>query len=411
MDKFVKLARLDRVVLDYDSSQIDQRQAISAPRWRRVWPWCLGAAVIIGILLVWHPWNARQTTVGGPGGPPGGPGAGPQAIAVATVAVGDLPITLSGLGTVTPLASVTVRSQLSGYLTAVAFREGQMVHKGDVLGTIDPRLYQAALVQYQGQLQRDQALLRNAQLDLARYQKLTTQDSISRQTTDTAASTVRQYEGTVKYDQGLVDTQQTNLDYCRIIAPVDGRVGLRQVDAGNYVTAADTNGIVVLTRVQPISVLFTLPEDSMSAVLRRLRGGAKLPVTVMDRANQTALASGTLDTVDNQVDTTTGTVKLRALFDNADEALFSNQFVNVTLLVDTVRGAVLLPSAAVQQGGTGPFVYRVGAENKAAVQAIRVGASVGSHVLVLSGVAAGDRVVVDGADRLKDGATVTIPAP
>jgi multidrug efflux system membrane fusion protein len=320
-----------------------------------------------------------------------------------------MPITLSGLGTVTPLASVTVRSQLSGYLTSVAFREGQMVHKGDVLATIDPRLYQAALVQYQGQLQRDQALLRNAQIDLARYQKLTTQDSISRQTTDTAASTVHQYEGTVKSDQGLVDTQQVNLDYSRITAPVDGRVGLRQVDVGNYVTASDTNGIVVLTQLQPISVLFTLPEASLPALTRRLRTGAKLTVTAMDRTNQTALATGTLDAVDNQVDTTTGTVKLRALFANDDDGLFPNQFVNALLLVDTIRGAPLLPVAAVQQGNTGPFVYRLGADNKVAVQAIQTGAGDGTSVVVSSGLKAGDKVVVDGADRLKDGAAVVVP--
>jgi multidrug efflux system membrane fusion protein len=343
---------------------------------------------LLTALLAWqHPWSSQQAGGGGMPGP-GGPNDGPNAVSVTTIANGDMPETVSGLGTVTPLASIIVRSQLSGYLTAVAFREGQMVHKGDVLATIDPRLYQAALVQYREQLQRDQALLHNAQLDLARYQKLTTQDSISRQTTDTAASTVRQYEGTVKYDQGLVDTQQVNLDYCRITAPADGRLGLRQVDAGNYVTPSDTNGIVMLTQLQPISVLFTLPETNLPAVMRRLQAGAKLPVTAMDRANQTALANGVLDAVDNQVETTTGTVNLRALFPNDDSGLFPNQFVNALLLVDTVRSAPLVPVAAIQTGDGD-----------------------GSHVIVSSGLKTGDRVIVDGADRLKDGATVTVPIP
>ena len=324
-----------------------------------------------------------------------------------------MPVVLTGLGTVTSLATVTIRSQISGYLVSVAFREGQMVQKGDVLAQIDPRLYQGALTQYQGQLQRDQALLRNAQLDLARYQKLNTQDSISRQTVDTALSTVRQYEGTVKADQGLVDTQQTNLDYTRVTAPVSGRVGLRQVDAGNYVTPGDTNGIVVLTQLQPISVLFTLPEDNLRAVMQQLRSGAKLQVTIYDRADSTPLATGTLDTVDNQADTSTGTVKLRAVFDNADLALFPNQFVNTRLLVQTIGNAILLPSAAVQQGANGPFVYRIEPGNpgsKVSVQAVKTGVGDGAHIVALSGVKEGDQVVVDGTDRLKDGAAVTVPA-
>ena len=324
-----------------------------------------------------------------------------------------MPVTLTGLGTVTSLATVTVRSQISGYLVSIGFQEGQMVQKGDVLAQIDPRLYQAALTQYQGQLQRDQALLRNAQLDLVRYQKLNTQDSISRQTVDTAQSTVQQYVGTVKADEGLVDTQRTNLDYTRVTAPVAGRVGLRQVDAGNYVTPGDTNGIVVLTQLQPISVLFTLPEDNLRAVMQQLRGGAKLPVTIYDRADSTPLATGTLDTVDNQADTTTGTVKLRAVFDNADLALFPNQFVNTRLLVRTIGNALLLPSAAVQQGANGPFVYKLGPGNpgsKVSVQAVKTGDGDGNHIVALSGVSEGDQVVIDGTDRLKDGATVTVPA-
>jgi multidrug efflux system membrane fusion protein len=320
-------------------------------------------------------------------------------------------IVLTGLGTVTPLASVTVQSQISGYLTAVAFREGQMVRKGDLLAQIDSRLYEAALLQYQGLLQRDQALLRNAQLDLVRYQKLNGQDSIARQTVDTALSTVRQYEGTVKYDEGMVETQRANLDYCRILAPIDGRVGLRQVDPGNYVTSSQTNGLVALTQFQPISVVFSLPEDVLPAVLKRVSTGARLEVTALDRNAQAPLATGSLEAVDNQVDTSTGTVKLRAAFANDNQALFPSQFVNIAMLVDTLRDAMLVPIAAVQQGAGGSFVYRLDGDNTVSVQAIRTGESDGTRIVVLSGVKAGDRVVVDGADRLKAGAPVRIPEP
>ncbi|MGI4954456.1 MAG: MdtA/MuxA family multidrug efflux RND transporter periplasmic adaptor subunit [Janthinobacterium lividum] len=373
------------------------------------WLWLIPLAVVAGLLAWQKPWSgpARPAPAGAGMGPP----AAPQAVGIAVVATGDMPVMLSGLGTVTPLAAVTVRSQLSGYLTAVTFREGQMVEKGDVLAQIDPRLYEAALAQYQGTLQRDQALLRNAQLDLARYQKLNTQDSISRQTVDTAQATVRQYEGTVKADQGQVDTQRANLDYTRITAPVAGRVGLRQVDAGNYVTAGDANGIVVLTQLQPISVVFTLPEDDLRAVMRQLRANATLTVAAFDRADATKLASGTLATVDNQVDVTTGTVKLRAVFDNADQALFPNQFVNTRLLVQTIPGATLLPAAAVQQGVNGPFVYRLQPGDTVSVQKVTLGATDGTSTIALSGVGPGDRVVVDGTDRLKDGAKVTVPPP
>ena len=376
---------------------------------RRLWPWVIPAVLIVGLVVWQKPW-VGTTKPAATGTARGGPPGGPQAVGVAVVTTGDMPVVLTGLGTVTPLASVTVRSQLSGYLTAVTFREGQMVQKGDVLAQLDSRLYEAALTQYQGTLQRDQALLRNAQLDLTRYQKLNTQDSISRQTVDTGQATVRQYEGTVKADQGQVDTQRTNLDYTRIIAPVAGRVGLRQVDAGNYVTPGDSNGIVVLTQLQPISVLFTLPEDNLRAVMQQLRANATLAVTAFDRADATKLATGTLATVDNQVDVTTGTVKLRAVFDNADQALFPNQFVNTRLLVQTITGATLLPAAAVQQGVNGPFVYILKAADTVSVQTVKLGATDGTHTIALSGVTPGDRVVVDGTDRLKDGAKVTVPA-
>lgn len=343
-------------------------------------------------------------------GLPGGPSAqSVQSVAVASAAKGNIPITLTSLGTVTSLATVTVKSQISGYLTAIDFREGQIVKKGDVLVEVDRRPYEAALAQYQGQLERDQALLDNARLDLERYQKLIKQDSTSKQTVDTAAALVRQYEGTVHADQALVDTQKLNLSYCRIVSPVDGRVGLRQVDVGNYVTASDTNGIVVVTQIAPISVMFTLPEDSLRQVMKRLQAGAQLGVTAYDRTSTEKLAEGKLDTVDNLIDTTTGTVKLRAAFDNADGSLFPNQFVNVAMLVDTLSNVVTVPSAAVQTGTPGAYVYVVNADSTVSLRKVTTGASAAGRIAVLSGLADGDKVVVDGVDHLVDGAKVSIP--
>src|SRR5712671_1402195 len=244
---------------------------------------------------------------------------GPMPVGTATVAKGDMPVTLSGLGTVTPLAMVTVKTQINGQLVEVAFKEGQMVNKGDFLAQIDPRPYQVALQQAEAQLAQDQALLKNAEIDLARYKTLVAQNSVARQTADTQAALVEQDRGIVQADQAQVDTQKLNLTYCRIVAPVGGRVGLRQVDPGNYVQTSDANGLVVITQLQPISVIFTLPEDHLPAVLRRLRSGATLAVTAFDRAGETRLDAGRLETVDNQIDTSTGTVKLRAAFDNTEQ--------------------------------------------------------------------------------------------
>ncbi|MGF3026446.1 MdtA/MuxA family multidrug efflux RND transporter periplasmic adaptor subunit [Methylobacterium aquaticum] len=341
------------------------------------------------------------------GGRRGGGGEGPQAVGVATVQKGDMPVVLSGLGTVTPLATVTIRSQVSGYLTQIGFREGQTVKAGAFLAQIDVRPYEALLAQYQGQLLRDQALLQNARLDLARYQTLNRQDSIAKQNVDTQAATVKQYEGIVASDQAQIDQQKLNISYGRITSPVEGRVGLRQIDQGNYVTAAST-GIVVVTQLHPISVLFTLPETVLSRVMDRLRAGATLPVRIFDRSDTTEIARGTLDTVDNQIDVTTGTVKLRALFPNTDDRLFPNQFVNARLDVDTVRDAALVPAAAVLRGTPGTYVYLLTAEDKVAVRPIEIGESDGVRTVVIKGLAFGDRVVVDGTDRLKDGASVRV---
>jgi multidrug efflux system membrane fusion protein len=332
-------------------------------------------------------------------------------VGVAPVEKGDMPVTLSQLGTVTPLATVTVKTQLSGYLVQVAFREGQMVNKGDFLAQIDPRPYQVALEQAQAQLGKDQALLKNAQVDLQRYNTLVAQNSIAKQTRDTQVSLVAQDEATVKADQAQIDAQKLNLTYCRIVSPVTGRVGLRQVDAGNYVQTSDPNGIVVVTQLQPISVIFTLSEDNLPEVMKRVRAGAVLPVTAYDRTGATELASGKLDTVDNQIDTTTGTVKSRAIFDNDQLVLFPNQFVNVKLLVNTLHDADIVPNSAIQRGAPGTFVYVVKPEKTVAVQKVKLGPSDGQRIAILSGLEPGESVVIDGTDRLHDGAKVTISSP
>jgi multidrug efflux system membrane fusion protein len=292
----------------------------------------------------------------------------------------------------------------------VGFTEGQTVHKGDFLAQIDPRPYQAALASAQGTLAKDQAVLKQAQNDLVRYQTLNRQDSIARQTAENQVWIVHQDEGTVQVDQAAIDTQRLNLSYCHITSPVDGRVGLRLVDPGNYVTSGSSTGLVVVTQLQPITVIFTLPEDSIPQVLKRMHSGAGLPVTAFDRSNTTALATGTLQTVDNQVDTTTGTVKLRASFANTDESLFPSQFVNAQLLVDTLHNVVVVPNAAIQTGAPGTYVYLAKPDNTVSVRPIKTGPTDGKMTQVTSGVAVGDKIVIDGVDRLKDGAPIVIPA-
>ncbi|HEY1991881.1 MAG TPA: MdtA/MuxA family multidrug efflux RND transporter periplasmic adaptor subunit, partial [Gammaproteobacteria bacterium] len=321
----------------------------------------------------------------------------------------DVPVLYQALGTITPLKTVIVHSQINGQLTQVAFQEGEMVKAGDFLAQVDPRPYQAALEQAEGALARDQALLKEAQIDLARYQGLAAQNSIATQQVDNQQSLVHQYEGTVKADQAQVDTQQLNLTYAHITAPISGRVGLRQVDVGNYVTTADANGVAVITQLEPISAIFSLPEDDMPAILGRMRSNAVLPAAAYDRSQTTLLAQGKLSAVDNQVDVATGTVKLRALFDNRDHVLFPNQFVNVSLTADVLHGALVMPVPAIQRGAQGTFVYVVKPDSSVAVQAVSLGTQDGQRVVVLKGLSAGERVVTDGADRLRDGAQVMVP--
>jgi len=332
----------------------------------------------------------------------------PVPIIATPVTTADVGVYLSGLGSVTPLATVVVRSRVDGQLMRLHYREGQLVKARDLLAEIDPRPFQVQLGQAEGQLAKDQAQLKNAQLDLERYRTLFQQDSIAKQQLDTQAALVRQLEGTIKGDQATVESAKLQLTYSRVTAPLTGRIGLRQVDVGNIVRAGDANGIVVITQLQPISVLFTIPEDNIATVMQRLKEGEKLPVDAWDRADKTKLASGVLTTVDNQIDPATGTVKLRAEFANGDFALFPNQFVNARMLLDTLRGATVVPSAAVQRGNQGTFVYVVREDSTVTVRPVKLGPVQGEIVAVESGLTPGERVVTDGADRLREGARVEI---
>ncbi|WP_240073787.1 MdtA/MuxA family multidrug efflux RND transporter periplasmic adaptor subunit [Cupriavidus taiwanensis] len=357
------------------------------------------------------PGGASAPAAGGRGGP-GGPAGMPRSpVVVATVAQRDMDVVLNGLGNVTPVSNVTVRAQVSGPLLKVLFKEGQMVRAGDVLAEIDPRPFQAALDQAVGQLARDQALLQNAKLDQQRYRTLLGQDSISKQQVDTQDALVRQYEGVVKTDQGNVANARLQLGYTKIVAPVSGRIGLRQVDPGNIVNTGDTNGIALITQIQPIAVMYTIPEDNLPSVLKKLNAGEKLPVQAWDRQVRNQLGEGELLTTDNQIDTTTGTVKLKAVFPNADGMLFPNQFVNVRTRVDTLRDATVIPVAAIQRGQQGTFVYTVDEASQVKVQVIELGPGDGTRSAVLKGLEPGQRVVVDGADRLKEGMTVETVDP
>ena len=334
----------------------------------------------------------------------------PEPIGAATVGTGDIRVVVNALGTVTPLATVTVQTQISGRIMEVGFKEGQAIKKGDFLAQIDARPYELLKAQNEGQLAHDQGLLAQAKNNLTRYQRLAEQNSIARQQYEDQGFIVQQYEGTVKLDQAQVDQQALNISYCHIVSPITGYIGLRLVDPGNYVQTTNNTGIAVVTQLQPITVVFPIPEDDLPQVHRQLRAGTTLEVMAYDRANQTKLATGKVIALDSQIDTSTGTVKLRAQFDNTDEALFPNQFVNARLLVETRHDVVRVPVAAVQTGGPGTYVYLINAADTVSVRPIKLGPTDGEMAQVMSGLAAGDRVVIDGADRLREGAHVTIPA-
>lgn len=394
------------MIEERENLAIEERQSAPRTTSRFRWKWwvALVLAAAAGYVLY------GQFGASAPKRERGGADAAARPLPVAAVPAtqGDINRYLDAIGTVTPLATVTVRSRVDGQLLRVLFREGQTVKAGELLAEIDARPFHAQLAQAQGQMARDQALLKNAQIDLERYRTLYAQDSIARQQVDTQESLVRQYAGAVKADQGQVDAARLQLDYARITAPIGGRLGLRQIDPGNMVHAADAGGLVVITQIQPISVIFSIPQDELPPLLKRLHGKARLPVDAFDQEQKLKLARGELLTVDNQIDPATGTIKLRAQFPNADGNLFPNQFVNVRLLLDVQRGATIIPQAAVQRGTAGTFVYAVAEDKSVSVRPVVLGVADGLNVAVDSGLTPGQLVVVDGADKLRQGAKVDL---
>lgn len=362
--------------------------------------------LVVLLLLAGIVWWTRQQ--GAPQPANGGRNSGPMSIVPETVGKGDIGINLNALGTVASLATVTIRSQISGYLMKIDFKEGDEVKKGDLIAEIDLRPYEATLAQAKGNLARDEAILKGAQVDLTRYQGLAAQNAVPHQTLDTQIALVAQDQGTVEADRAAVQSAQVNLQYCHIVSPINGRVGLRQVDLGNYVTPGDTNGLVVITQLEPISVLFTLPEDNLQAVAKRLHEGAVLPASAYDRTGINKLADGSLQTFDSQIDPTTGTIKLRAQFENDKRTLYPNQFVNIRLLLDTHKDVTTMSTAGIQRGVPGTFVYLVNADSTVSVKPVKLGVTDGDRVEVVSGIAPGDRIVIDGADKLREGAKVIV---
>lgn len=370
-------------------------------------PWLIALALLAVVLLLWWLWPAKPAEKDGRDGPWGRDN-GPVPVRVSQVSQGDFNIELKALGTVTALNTVSVRSRVNGELVKVLFEEGQLVKAGDLLAQIDPRAYEVALQQAEGTLAQNQAQLKNAEIDLARYQGLYAEDSIAKQTLDTQQALVGQYRGTVKNNQAAVAEARLNLEFTRIRAPIDGRLGLRQIDVGNLVNSSDTTPLVVITQVKPISVNFTLAENDLPPVLARVRNNEKLLVQAWDRGERQLLAEGVLHSLDNQIDVATGTVKLKARFDNAGESLFPNQFVNVRLRVETRQAATLIPSAALQFGARGTFVFLLDQNDKVQLRNVEVGASDGALTLISAGLKVGERLVLEGTDKLKDGSEVQV---
>ena len=371
-------------------------------------------AVLALVGIVWLAWTLLHSDKGEGGGLGGGFGGGggrrgpASTVAVATASATDLPIIIEALGTVKPAATVTVRPQVGGTITQVMFREGQTVSRGQALVQIDPRPYQMSLLQAQGNQTRDEAQLAAARLTLTRYQTLLTQDSIARQEVDNQAATVKQLEGTVMADRAAVGTARLNLGFARITAPVSGRVGLRIVDVGNYIGAGDAAGVAVITTVSPIDVEFTVPQDDVPRIAAR-QGRANVPVTALDRTRTQTLDRGTFSTLDNLVDTGTGTVKAKARFANSGGALFPSQFVNVRMELDTIKGAIVVPATAVRQSSDGSFVWLLNADRTVTKTPVKTGQATGVQVQITEGLKAGDKVITEGGDRLRDGGKVQLP--
>lgn len=384
------------------------------PAKSRWWLWVLVLGVIV--IGVWYYRNAHSTSetqAAAPGGAPGGAkgkaggGAGNFVVPVvaATAQRGDLPVYLNGLGTVTAFNTVTVRSRVDGQIVKINFTEGQFVHEGDALVEIDPRPYQVMLEQAQGALAKDQAQRKDAEVNFERYKLLYQEGVIPKQQLDTQGAQVGQFDGAIQTDIATIDNAKLQIVYSHITSPISGRVGLRLVDIGNIVHAADTNGLLVITQLQPISVIFSLPQDQLPQVMQKLHGGALLPVEAYDRDDTAKIATGKLVTIDNQIDTTTGTYKLKSVFNNEDNALFPNQFVNVHLLVDTKRNLVIVPAAAIQRGPQGTYVYAV-SNNTVDIRTVTIAQSTGNNVGVSSGINPGDVIVIDGQDKLQEGSKV-----
>jgi membrane fusion protein, multidrug efflux system len=384
------------------------------PAKSRWWLWiAILAVVAIGI---WYYRGARSTSEAGGKAAPGatstgkGKGAGGAGmtvpVVVATAQKGNLPVYLIGLGSVTAYNTVTVRSRVDGQIVKVNFTEGQFVHAGDALIEIDPRPYQVQLEQAEGQLAKDQAQLHDVQVDFERYTLLYNEGVIPKQQVDTQQAQVGQFQGAIKADQATIDNAKLQLVYARITAPISGRVGLRLVDIGNIVHASDTTGLLVITQLQPISVIFTLPQDQLQQVLIKLRGGGQLPVEAYDRDDLTKIADGKLATIDNQIDPTTGTYKLKSTFSNENNVLFPNQFVNVHMLVDTKKDLVIIPAAAIQRGPQGTYVYVVSGGDTVNIHVVTLAQTTGNNVGISAGINPGDVVVIDGQDKLQDGSKV-----